>query len=312
MYGKAHRVWVMDRGIPTEAALATMRASEPPIQYLVGTPKGRLTQLERQLTELPWQTARPHVRVKLLPQDQELYVFIESQDRLKKERGIRLRKLRELIERLKALQQRKQKLSRDELLLAVGQAKEQAGRVFGLVQIHWPAGADVDARTFTFGLRRAKYRQWRRREGRYLLRTNLTTADPKVLWEYYLQLVEIEAAFKLLKGDLQVRPIFHQKASRIEAHIFVAFLAYCLAVTLRGHLRKLAGGLTTRAVLEKFAALQMVDVHFPTTDGRELVFRRYTQPEKDQKILLAQLGWELPAQPPPRITAQGGLEAPAA
>jgi len=312
LYGKANRVWVMDRGIPTEAALATMRAADPPIQYLVGTPKGRLTKLERQLTELPWQAARPQVRVKLLPQDPELYVFIESQDRLKKERGIRLRKLRELIGRLQALQQRKQKLSRDELLLAVGQAKEQAGRVFGLVQMHWPEGDDVDARTFTFRLRRAKYRQWRRREGRYLLRTNLTTADPKVLWEYYLQLVEIEAAFKLLKDDLQVRPIFHQKESRIEAHIFVAFLAYCLSVTLRGHLRKLAGGLTARAVLEKFAALQMVDVHFPTTDGRELVFRRYTQPEKDQQILLAQLGWELPAQPPPRITAQGGLEAPVA
>jgi len=252
------------------------------------------------------------VRVKLLPQDKELYVFIESQDRLKKERGIRLRKLRELIGRLRQLQQRKHPLTRDELLLAIGQAKEQAGRVFALVQIHWPAaGAEVDARSFTFKLRRAQYRQWRRREGRYLLRTNLTETDPKALWEYYLQLVEIEAAFKLLKDDLQVRPVFHQKESRIEAHIFVAFLAYCLAVTLRGHLRKLAGGLTARAVLEQFAALQMVDVHFPTTDGRELVFRRYTQPEKDQKILLAQLGWELPEQPPPRISARGGLMEPA-
>jgi transposase len=142
------------------------------------------------------------------------------------------------------------------------------------------------------------------------LRTNLTQTDPKVLWEYYLQLVEVEAAFKLLKDDLAVRPIFHQKMSRIEAHIFVAFLAYCLTVTLRGHLRKLAGGLTSRAVLEKFATMQMVDAHFPTSDGRELVFRRYTQPEKDQEMLLAQLGWELPDQPPPRITSKGALEAP--
>ena len=90
----------------------------------------------------------------------------------------------------------------------------------------------------------------------------------------------------------------------------MAFLAYCLSVTLRGQLRQLAGGLTSRAVLEKFAAIQMVDAHFPTTDGRELVFRRYTPPEKDQKILLAQLGWELPEQPPPRITVQGGLAEP--
>jgi len=174
---------------------------------------------------LPWQSARPQVRVKLLPQDQELYVFIESQDRLQKERGIRLRKLRELLKRLKALQQRKQKLDHDELLLAIGQAKEQAGRVFDLVDIQWPEDPQADARTFTFQLRRSKYRIWRRREGRYLLRTNLRGTDPKVLWEYYLQLVEVEGAFKLLKDDLQVRPIFHQKQSRVEAHIFVAFLA---------------------------------------------------------------------------------------
>jgi hypothetical protein len=312
LYGKAHRIWVMDRGIPTEAALAAMRASDPPIQYLVGTPKGRLSKLERPLLELPWQNARPQVRVKLLPQDQELYVFIESQDRLKKERGIRLRKLRELIARLKALQARKQKFSRDELLLALGQAKEQAGRVFGLLDIQYPQDVQADARTFTFQLRRAKYRLWRRREGRYLLRTNLTDRDPKLLWEYYLQLVEIEGAFKLLKDDLAVRPIFHQKESRVEAHLFVAFLAYCLSVTLRGHLRKLASGLTTRAVLDQFASIQMVDAHFPTTDGRELVFRRYTQPEKDQKILLTHLKWELPDQPPPRITAKGALIEPTA
>src|SRR6267154_4971159 len=314
LYGKANRIWVMDRGIPTEKVLEQMRASDPPIHYLVGTPKGRLSKLEAELLKCSWQEARPKVRVKLLPQPgEDLYVFIESEDRLDKERAIRLRKLRELIERLKQLQGRKQRLSRDELLVAVGQAKEQAGRVFKLLEIQWPESAEgVDARSFRFKLRRDKYRLWRRREGRYLLRTNLTGSDPKVLWEYYLQLVEIEAVFKNLKDDLLLRPIFHQKESRIEAHIFVAFLAYCLSVTLRGHLRKLAGGLTPRAVLEKFAAIQMVDAHFPTTDGRELIFRRYTQPEKDQKILLAQLGWELPEQSPPRISAQGKLEEPTA
>jgi transposase len=226
---------------------------------------------------------------------------------------MRLRKLRELIKRLKQLQTRKHKLERDQLLVAVGQAKEQAGKVFDLLEIQWPqAGEKADATTFGFKLRLDRYRQWRKREGRYLLRTNLTETDPKVLWEYYLQLVEVEAAFKNLKDDLSVRPIFHQKESRIEAHIFVSFLAYCLSVTLRGHLRKLAGGLTARAVLEKFAALQMVDAHFPTSDGRTLVFRRHTQPDKDQKILLAQLGWELPEQPPPRITGCGQLVEPLA
>ena len=135
----------------------------------------------------------------------------------------------------------------------------------------------------------------------------MTSENPAQLWQYYIQLVAIEGAFKNLKDDLSLRPIFHQKQARIEAHIFVAFLSYCLQVTLRGHLRKLAPGLTARAVLDKFAALQMIDVHFPTTDGRQLIFRRYTQPDKDQKMLLAQLGWELPEQPPPQITAQGEL-----
>jgi transposase len=117
----------------------------------------------------------------------------------------------------------------------------------------------------------------------------------------------VEAAFKELKGDLRLRPIHHQREDRIEAHIFVAFLAYCLHVNLRACLRPCAPGLTPRALLEKFAAIQMLDVHFPTTDGRELVFRRYTQPETDHKMLLAQLGWELPPQAPPRITTQGKL-----
>ena len=309
LYGKADRVWVMDRGIPTEAVILEMQQADPQIRYLVGTPKGRLTKLESELVKLPWQQARPAVRVKLLPQDQELYVYVESQDRLKKERAMRLRKLRALIQRLRQLQHSKKPLRRDQLLLAVGQAKEQAGRTFKLLDIHWPQeGEAVNATTFTFRLALNRYRQWYRREGRYLLRTNLTETDPKLLWEYYLQLVAIEGAFKNLKDDLQIRPIFHQKEERIEAHIFVAFLSYCLHVTLQGKLRAVAGGLTPRSLLEKFATMQMMDVYFPTEEaGKELLFRRYTQPEKDHQVLLAQLGWQLPEQPPPRISVKGQL-----
>jgi len=309
LYGKANRVWVMDRGIPTEEVILEMQQADPQIRYLVGTPKGRLTKLETQLVKLPWQQARPSVRVKLLPQDKELYVFVESQDRLKKERAMRLRKLRALIKRLRELQNFKKPLTRDELLVAVGQAKEQAGRAFKLLDIHWPQeGQEINATTFTFGLALSRYRQWYRREGRYLLRTNLTETDPKLLWQYYLQLVAIEAAFKNLKDDLQIRPVFHQKEDRIEAHIFVAYLAYCLHVTLQGKLRQVAGGLTPRTLLEKFATMQMMDVFFPTEEpGKELLFRRYTQPEKDHQMLLAQLGWQLPEQPPPRISVKGQL-----
>jgi transposase len=309
LYGKANRVWVMDRGIPTEEVILEMQQADPQIGYLVGTPKGRLTRLEAELLELPWQAARPAVRVKLLPKDKELYVFVESQDRLKKERAMRLSKLRALIKRLRQLQNAQRPLSRDQLLLAVGQAKEQAGRAFKLLDIQWPQeGRAVNAQTFTFRLALDRYRLWHRREGRYLLRTNLTQTDPKQLWEYYLQLVAVEAAFRNLKEDLEIRPIFHQKEERIEAHIFVAYLAYCLHVTLQAKLRQVAGGLTPRSLLEKFATMQMMDVFFPTEEpGKELLFRRYTQPEKDHQVLLAQLGWQLPEQPPPRITVKGQL-----
>ena len=306
LYGKAERIWVMDRGIPTEEVLAQMRASDPPIHYLVGTPKGRLTRYEKQLLELPWQVVREGVQVKLLPQDKELYVLAQSADRVNKERGMRRRQLKGLVKRLKELQ--KMELSRDQLLLKLGAAQQQFPAGWRLVAVDVrEAGPAVKAQNFSFKLRTDKLRQVRRREGRYLLRSNLNAQDPTRLWQFYVQLTQVEAAFKDLKDDLSLRPIFHQLEHRIEAHIFVAFLAYCLHVQLRARLRVLAPGLTPRSMLEKFAAIQMLDVHFPTTDGRELVFARYTQPEKDHKMLLSQLGWELPPQSPPRITQKGEL-----
>ncbi len=306
LHGKAQRVWVMDRGIPTEEVLQEMRQSDPPIHYLVGTPKGRLSRYEKPLLERPWQVVRDGVQVKLLPQDQELSVLAQSTDRVNKERAMRRRQLKGLVKRLKELQAMTP--SRDQLLLKLGAAKAQFPAGWRLVKIQVPAETEpVNAQNFQFQLRTDKLRQVRRREGRYLLRSNLSAEDPSRLWQFYIQLTHVEAAFKDLKDDLSLRPIFHQLEHRIEAHIFVAFLAYCLHVQLRARLRPLAPGLTPRSVLEKFAALQMLDVHFPTSDGRELVFCRYTQPEKDQKMLLAQLGWELPPQSPPRITQKGQL-----
>jgi len=306
LYGKAERVWVMDRGIPTEEVLAEMRASDPPVHYLVGTPKGRLGQYEKSLLEQPWQAVRDGVQVKLLSQEGELYVLAESKDRVNKERSMRRRQLKGLVKRLKDLA--KMELSRDPLLLKLGAAKSQFPAAWRLVAIQTPAeGKEIHPPNFTFQLRKDKLRQTRRREGRYLLRSNLSAQEPEKLWRFYIQLTQVEAAFKDLKDDLSLRPIFHSLERRIEAHIFVSFLAYCLHVSLRACLRPLAPGLTPRSLLEKFAAMQMLDVHFPTTDGRELVFCRYTQPEKDHKMLLAQLGWELPPQSPPRITQKGQL-----
>ena len=297
-YGKARRTWLCDRGIPTEEVLQQMRVSDPPVQYLVGTPKGRLTALERALLEKPWVKAREDVRVKLLAQDRELYVFAESRDRIAKERGMRRRQLKWLWRRLKELSAM-QKLTREALLMKLGAAQSKAPAAWRLVAVE-PA---VQGASFGFGLNRKKLRETRRREGRYLLRTNLTESDPAKLWEYYLRLVTVEEAFKTLKGDLAIRPIFHQRERRIEAHIFIAFLAYCLHVTLGHRLKNLAPGLTTRSVLEKLCAVQMIDVHVPTTDGRELTLTRYTQPEPELKLLLERLKFALPAQPPPKIAA---------
>jgi len=303
-YGKAQRVWCMDRGVPTEETLRQMRASDPPVQYLVGTPKGRLSALEQDLLLKPWQEARPGVQVKLLPQDGEMYVFAQSHDRIAKERAMRKRQLKKLWARLKQLSS--MKLTHPDLLMKLGAARGQypAGWRLVDVQVH-----EQDP-VFTYTLRKDKLRQVRRREGRYLLRTNLTGSDPAELWRYYIQLVQVEEAFKNLKGDLAVRPIFHQNEARIEAHLFVSFLAYCAHVTLRQKLRQHAPGLTPRSVLEKFATLMMLDAWFPTTDGRWLVFVRYTQPEQEHRLLLATLQLELPPQAPPRITTQGTLVAP--
>jgi hypothetical protein len=224
-------------------------------------------------------------------------VLAQSRARIDKERAMRRRKLKWLWARLREISA--MSLSREELLMKLGAARAKARAAWRLIDVAVaPAGA-----TFSFTLDRKKLRQVRRREGRYLLRTNLCGREPADLWQFYIQLVEVEAAFKNLKDDLQLRPIYHQLEGRIEAHIFVAFLAYCLHVTLRAQLKPLAPGLTPRAVLDKLAAIQMLDVHFPTTDGRKLILTRYTELSPEQKLLVQRLNLNLPPQPPPRISA---------
>jgi hypothetical protein len=304
-YGKAQRIWVMDRGIPTEETLEAMRQSDPPVLYLVGTPKGRLGQLEDQLLELPWREAREGVEVKLLTQSGEVYVLAQSLDRVHKERSMRLRQEKWLWQRLKELQA--MKLTRDELLMKLGAARQQAPSAWRFIEITLPEiqatnkNSEPGVQGFSFCLRKEKLREARRREGRYLLRSNMPERPPQELWEFYLQLVEVEKAFRNVKGDLAIRPIYHQKEERIEAHIFVVFQAYCVHVTLAQRLKALAPGLTPRSVLETMGLMQMLDVHLPTTDKREVILTRYTEPEKEQAMLLAKMKMKLPPQPPPKI-----------
>jgi transposase len=306
MYGKARRVWIMDRGIPTTATLEKMRRDG--VAYLVGTPKTLLGQLEKELLEKPWERVHEGMKVKLLEKDGELYVQASSQQRRKKETAMRRRKLKKLLRGLNRLKRRLPK--RDRLLKRVAVLQKEAGRIKSFVKIREPkADEPVNRQTFVCTFDRAAWKASLERDGSYILRASIPWDDfpPEmekkgpVLWEWYMQLVRVEEAFKTLKSDLDLRPIHHQVEQRVEAHILVAFLGYCLSVTLRMKLRESAEGLTPRAVLQSMSRIKMVEVHIPTTDGRVLVMPRHTEPEPEQKMILEHLRLELPAQPPPRI-----------
>jgi transposase len=313
-YGKARRLWVMDRGIPSEAILKEMRQPERQTSYLVGTPKGRINQHEKKWLDLPWQKVRDSVEVKLYEHEGELYVLAKSSGRQAKENAIRRKRLARLLRRLRAM--RKSLPGRDQLLLRIGAAKKEAGRAFGFVKIGLPKkDQEVTRRTFTFCTDKTKLKAAEQRDGHYLLRSNLTGEHPAVLWTRYVQLTQIESVFRSLKSELGIRPIYHQLEHRADAHVFIAFLAYCLQVTLKNRLLIHAPGLTPLSVLEKLSTIQMVEVWIPMLDGRWLVLPRHTQPEPDVQALLEQIRITLPPQPPPRIKSSHlpavGMDPPA-
>lgn len=308
-YGKARRVWVMDRGIPTEATLEKMREPGREMFYLVGTPKGRINKHEKKWLDLPWQQVRDSVKVKLYEHEGELYVLARSDGRQAKEIAIRRKRMVRLLRKLRAM--RRSLPKRDQLLLRIGAARKEAGRAFGFVKIQVPAaGEAVTRQTFRFQVDHGKLRKAQQRDGHYLLRSNLTAEDPAVLWTRYVQLTQIEAVFRSLKSELGIRPIYHRLERRVDAHILIAFLAYCLQVTLKNRLQIHAPGLTPTAVLEKLATVQMIDVWIPTRDGRWLILPRYTQPSQELKLLMEQIQLALPSQPPPRITASPSHSLP--
>ena len=266
----------------------------------MGTPKGKINQHEKKWLELPWQKVRDSVEVKLYRHESELYVLAKSSGRQAKEVAMRRKRLVRLLRKLRAM--RKSLPKRDQLLLRIGAAKKEAGRAFGFVKIQIPQKDEAVKRdTFSFQVDKAKLKAAEQRDGHYLLRSNLTGEDPAVLWTRYVQLTQIESVFRSLKGELGVRPIYHQLEHRADAHVLTAFLAYCLQVTLKNRLMIHAPGLTPAAVFEKLATIQMVEVWIPMLDGRWLVLPRHTQPEQDVQALLDQVRITLPSQPPPRI-----------
>jgi transposase len=300
IYGQARRVWVMDRGIPSEAVLKEMRDPDRQTFYLVGTPKGRINQHEKKWLDLPWQKVRDSVEVKLYQHEGELYVLAKSRGRQAKEIAMRRKRLARLLRKLRVM--RRSLPKRDQLLLRIGAAKKEAGRAFGFVKIQVPSKDEAVTRsTFSFHTDKKKLKAAEQRDGHYLLRSNLTGEDPAVLWTRYVQLTQIESVFRCLKSELGIRPIYHQLEHRADAHVLIAFLAYCLQVTLKNRLMIHAPGLTPAAVFEKLATIQIVEVWIPMLDGRWLVLPRHTQPEKDVQALLDQIRLTLPSQPPPRI-----------
>jgi hypothetical protein len=316
LYGKANRVWVMDRGIPTRAMLEKMRQEE--VAYLVGTPKALLSKLEKSLLDKPWQSVHEGMEVRLLEQEEELYVQARSAQRRQKENAMRRRKLKKLGQGLHRLKRRVNKgsIQRDGLLERIAVLKKEAGRVARFVKINKPAANEpIDLATFSYELDQAAWQAALERDGSYILRAHVPwrqwpagmEKQAPVLWEWYMQLVGVEESFKTLKSDLGLRPIHHQIEKRVEAHILVAFLGYCLTATLRMRLLAAAPGLTPRAVLQSLSAIQMVEVHIPTSDGRVLVMPRHTEPQPQQLMILQKLKLELPPQPPPRIRG-GNIE----
>ena len=248
LYGKADRIWIMDRGIPTEEHLAEMRASDPPVRYLVGTPRARVKATRAQWENLPWQKVQDTVEVKLFREDKELYVVAKSDGRRQKEIAIRRKKLARLLWTLRGMRREQ---SRDRLLQRLGRGRQKAGRAASFVQVQLPtADQPVNRDTFRFSVQQEKLAEAELYDGHYLLRSNLTEKEPEWLWKLYMLLVEIEGVFRTFKNDLHVRPIYHSVEARVEAHIFVSFLAYCLWVTLKQRLQALAPGLTPRQALD--------------------------------------------------------------
>lgn len=297
-HGRARRIWVFDRGIVSEANLEKLRQRDG--QYVVGTPRHRLENFEKQLLEGPWALINESVQVQLIPEGQETYVLARSVERAKKEEAMRWGQIRGLMRDLVRLRRALRKgtlVDSDKVLMRLGRLSERWPRAWSYVEVNW------QDEKLSWDWDRQALRLAQHRDGAYLLRTNLSEHTPEALWRMYVQLTEVEAVFRALKGDLAIRPIWHWTSRRVEAHVMVAFLGYCLWVCLKHKLKAAAPALTPWQLLDQFGRVLQVEVWFKLKAGGAICLPRITQPEAAQALLLHQLGWALPEQPPPRIYA---------
>jgi transposase len=294
-YGKARRVWVFDRGIVSEENLAALRKRGG--QYLVGTARKKLKDFERELLEGGWKQVRPEVDVKLVstPAGEETYVLCRTAARKEKEKAIRSRFSARMETALKKLQKRvaEQRLK----------DRNKIERQIGRIQARHPQVADLyemEVRQSAEGLRfeweviKDRHTWQQMREGAYLLRTNLSGESAEDLWKKYIQLTEAEAAFRALKSELSIRPIFHQLERRVKAHVLVAFVGYALWVTLKHLLVRKNLNISPAKALSILSGLRSADIVLPTTDRREIRLRRITTPTQEQQTLLNHLDTHLP------------------
>lgn len=295
-HGRARRIWIFDRGIVSEKNLEALRQRGG--QYVVGTPRHQLQGYEKELLQGSWTQISDSVRVQLIAQEQEMYVLARSVDRAKKEEAMRWRQIRGLMRDLIRMRRAVRKgtlLDSDKVLMRLGRLSERWPRAWHYVAADWKKGRLI------WRWDRQALRLAAQRDGSYLLRTNLTDRTSEALWKMYVQLTEVEAVFRALKSELAIRPIWHWVGPRVEAHVMVAFLGYCLWVCLKQKLKAAGPGLTPWQLLDQFKRIVQVEVWFKLKAGGAICLPRITQPEAAQSLLLHQMGWSLPEQSPPKI-----------
>lgn len=310
-YGKAKRTWVFDRGVVSEENLRKIR--ERCCTYVVGTPRSQLKAFEAELLGQDWCHVRGQVEVKLRRgENGDMYIIARSVLRRAKENAIRQRRMRKLYDSLKelAVSVKQGHVRRyDVLIKRLGRLQERHAQVFDFVEISHVRDNE-DIKQFSFRLKREALKKAYSRDGIYLLRTNLSEEDPAKLWEQYIHLTEVESAFRALKSEVKLRPVYHWAEPRVEAHVMLAFIGYAMWVCLKCKLKTLAGSLSPRQMIELFRSIQLVEVWFDTVDGRRICLPRITMPELKHQIVLEQINWKLPKQPPPRIYTHRACAAP--
>lgn len=298
-YGNNSRIWVCDRGLVSKSNIRHFE--ERGCQFLVGTPRSKLSDFEKELLAGDWHEIRDELEVQYIQDKDANYVLARSRQRAQKERAMRDRQILGLMRDVIKLSKR----VRNGQLKDAGRIHQQIGRLRerykvgrGYIQICYDEHSNRIQRVWD----KEKLRLADAKDGAYLLRTNLDQTDPEKLWRMYVQLTEAEAAFRALKSELGLRPIYHRTPDRVEAHVMIAFLGYSLWVCLKHRIKAKAAGLTPRQILEELRSMTLVEVTFSLRKGSKIWLPRITVPEKPQQALLQMLGWTLPAQPPPRIT----------